>query len=97
MIKIPEIISFLVSQDEFSGEIPLSEADVENVANLYDLLRDLYKESLPEKDSELAKDFDDHIKNTIDLLVKNWKFKSAADTKTHVIRVIFIKRESFGI
>ena len=83
------LIWFLVFQEKYSGEIPLSEEDVENVANLYDILRQLYRESLPEKDIELAKDFDQHIKSTIDLLVKDWNSKNT-NSKTHIIRVIIL-------
>ena len=78
-----------VSQEEYLDDIPLLERDVENTANLYDILKQFYKESLPGKEAELVKDFDQHIKNTTDLLVRNWNSKTS-NPKLHSIRVIYL-------
>lgn len=43
-------------------DISLKQSDFENSAIIFDLIRDFYKKSQPNKDELLAEQFDEHIK-----------------------------------
>lgn len=44
-------------------DISLKQEDLENVATLYDIIRELQREYDQELDKSLADQFDDHVKN----------------------------------
>ncbi|CAG9317864.1 unnamed protein product [Blepharisma stoltei] len=51
--------------DEESDEL-LRKEDLENLASIYDEIRDVWHEIDPAEDKKLAADFDDHVKNVIE-------------------------------
>ena len=71
--------------------VSLRQDDLEAVAVVYDIIRDLYRDKSPEKDGLLALHFDEQVKVTIHNLVSglNSKRNEELDVRIQIIEVIY--------